>query len=126
LVDPETIWFGCLDQIATDLVFFFLLFRPQMCLEIHKDLTKCLALGKTTVIHSKKSLGRAATVLTTYLMCCHPELKPDIAIAHTRSITGTNLSIQTVKQYNHIHEFNNHQEPMDRSRASPSPSPIHY
>jgi hypothetical protein len=117
-----------LDQIATDLVLFFLLFRPQMCLEIHKDLTKCLALGKTTVIHSRKSLGRAATVLTTYLMCCHPELKPDIAIAHTRSITGTNLSIQTVKQYNHIHEFNNHQEPMDRSRASPSPSPspIHY
>jgi|TARA_B100000780_G_C21047825_1_gene420673 protein-tyrosine phosphatase len=78
-----------------------------MCLEIHTDIANCLHQGKNVIVHSRKSWGRAPTVLATYLLRVHPELKPDVAIEHVRNICGRH-AVQTVKQYNHIHEYYEH------------------
>jgi hypothetical protein len=42
-------------------------------------------------------------------MRCHPEILPDVAIDHVRSCCGRH-AVQTVKQYNHIHEFHEYQQ----------------
>lgn len=126
--------------VSRALIYILLIFKrfvffqtlcclKKMCLIIHSDLKKCLSQGKTVVMHSKKSLGRAPTVLTTYLLRCHPELIPDIAIEHVRRCCGRG-AIQTVKQYNHCHEFHEHQQQQITQKEThssiSSPVPFHH
>ena len=97
-------------------------FLSQMCLEIHTDLANCLGQGKTVVLHSRKSWGRAPTVVATYLLRVHPELQPDVAIEHVRKCCGRH-AVQTVKQYNHIHEYHEYQR--SSTTALGRASPVH-
>lgn len=71
---------------------------------IHNDMEKCLKENKTLVLVSRNGFGRAATIMATYLMKQKPTLTPDAAMEEVRDYRG-HPAIQTVKQYNFLHEY---------------------
>ena len=56
------------------------------------------------MIHSRKSWGRVPTIVATIMLHAYDELTPDQAIDQVRKLISRH-SVQTVKQYNPIHEF---------------------
>ena len=60
-------------------------------------------------MHSRKSWGRVPTIVATLMLKAYSLLTPDQAIDQVRKIV-TRHSVQTVKQYNHIHEFDAHRK----------------
>ena len=79
----------------------------QVELDIHLNVMHLLSKGHRVVMHSRKSWGRVPTIVSTMLLRSHPAMVPDQAIAQVRKILSRH-SVQTVKQYNHIHEFDEH------------------
>ena len=71
---------------------------------IHNDIEKCLKENKALILVSRNGFGRAATIMATYLMKQKPNLKPDAAMEEVRDYRG-HPAIQTVKQYNFLHDY---------------------
>lgn len=90
-------------------------------MDLHSDLAECLAQGRRVVIHSRKSWGRAPTAVATFILRAHPEVTPDVAIEHVRACCGRH-AVQTVKQYNHVHEYDEHRKTVATAKAA-APGP---
>ena len=71
---------------------------------IHNDIEKCLKANKTLILVSRNGFGRAATIMATYLIKQKPNLTPDAAMEEVRDYRG-HPAIQTVKQYNFLHDY---------------------
>lgn len=102
----------------------------QTELAIHAKVIQCLSEGRNVMMHSRKSWGRVPTIVATMMLSAHPDLTPDRAIDLVRRAVSRH-SVQTVKQYNHIHEFDAYRkkdkeqlELEDKSQASSNPTPI--
>jgi|EP00945_MAST-04E_sp_MAST-4E-sp1_P004495 protein-tyrosine phosphatase len=74
------------------------------CAIIHERLQNCIRSGKTVLMSSKLGYGRAPTVLAAYLLAQTKGLSPDQAMQLVREARG-NAAVQTVKQYNFLHEY---------------------
>ena len=94
----------------------------QVCLALHSDLAECLAQGRRVVIHSRKSWGRAPTAVATFILRAHPEVTPDVAIEHVRACCGRH-AVQTVKQYNHVHEYDEHRKAVAAAQTAAAVRP---
>ncbi|CAH1792013.1 unnamed protein product [Owenia fusiformis] len=60
--------------------------------------------GKKSLIHCFGGLGRACLVACCFLLYMDPTCTPEVAIAKVQQIRGPR-AIQSVKQYNQIHDF---------------------
>eukprot|EP00741_Cyanophora_paradoxa_P006689 tig00001030_g6470.t1 len=58
---------------------------------------------RKSLIHCRGGLGRSGTVLAVYIMCRFPDLSAEATIEKLRALRGPG-AIQTVKQYNLLHE----------------------
>jgi hypothetical protein len=67
-------------------------------------------------MHSRKSWGRVPTIVATLLLKAYSLLTPDQAIDQVRKIVSRH-AVQTVKQYNHIHEFDAHRKKEATAKA---------
>eukprot|EP00735_Rhodelphis_limneticus_P011211 TRINITY_DN4280_c0_g1::TRINITY_DN4280_c0_g1_i1::g.8030::m.8030 TRINITY_DN4280_c0_g1::TRINITY_DN4280_c0_g1_i1::g.8030 ORF type:complete len:218 (-),score=41.38,sp/Q9MYN5/CDKN3_PIG/39.13/1e-41,CDKN3/PF05706.7/2.3e-27,DSPc/PF00782.15/1e-10,Y_phosphatase/PF00102.22/5.9e-10,Y_phosphatase3/PF13350.1/0.96,Y_phosphatase3/PF13350.1/0.0088,PTPlike_phytase/PF14566.1/2.5e-05 TRINITY_DN4280_c0_g1_i1:73-726(-) len=67
-------------------------------------LKECIAQNHKVVVHCKGGLGRTGAVLAGFFLTANPTMTADEAIEHVRALRG-NGAIQTVKQYNFVHDF---------------------
>ena len=79
----------------------------QIVLKLHALMDHLLSQGRSVVICSTRGLGRAPTVLATYLLYHKPDMGADEAINYIRKARG-HAAVQTVKQYNFCCDFREH------------------
>ncbi|XP_071413339.1 cyclin-dependent kinase inhibitor 3 isoform X2 [Pithys albifrons albifrons] len=75
-----------------------------MCCKILEELRSCLENNRRTVIHCYGGLGRSCLVAACLLLQLSDTLAPQQAIESLRNLRGSG-AIQTIKQYNYLHEF---------------------
>ncbi|XP_030174998.1 cyclin-dependent kinase inhibitor 3 isoform X2 [Lynx canadensis] len=74
------------------------------CCEIMEELTICLKNNRKTLIHCYGGLGRSCLVAACLLLYLSDTVSPEQAIDSLRDLRGSG-AIQTIKQYNYLHEF---------------------
>ncbi|XP_063040413.1 cyclin-dependent kinase inhibitor 3 isoform X4 [Engraulis encrasicolus] len=74
------------------------------CCAILEELQECLQANRRTVIHCYGGLGRSALIAACLLLQLSVSMTPNKAIEILRELRGGG-AIQTVKQYNFLHEF---------------------
>ncbi|XP_029972035.1 cyclin-dependent kinase inhibitor 3 [Salarias fasciatus] len=91
----------------------------EYCCEILDDLRECLEEKRRTVIHCYAGLGRSALIAACLLLQLSLLLTPSEVIEILRDLRGGG-AVQTVKQYNFIHEFRSNYAEYLESRESSS------
>ncbi|KAG5265610.1 hypothetical protein AALO_G00244380 [Alosa alosa] len=76
---------------------------PQCC-QILEELQASLQANRRTIIHCYGGLGRSALIVACLLLQLSVSMTPNKAIEILRELRGGG-AIQTVKQYNFLHEF---------------------
>ncbi|XP_028845622.1 cyclin-dependent kinase inhibitor 3 [Denticeps clupeoides] len=76
---------------------------PQCC-QILEELQASLQASRRTVIHCYGGLGRSGLIAACLLLQLSVSMTPNKAIEILRELRGAG-AIQTVKQYNFLHEF---------------------
>ncbi|XP_062850946.1 cyclin-dependent kinase inhibitor 3 [Trichomycterus rosablanca] len=76
----------------------------QQCTRILEELHLCLHHQHRTVIHCYGGLGRSGLIAACLLLQLSASMTPSKAIEILREVRGSR-AIQTVKQYNFLHEF---------------------
>ncbi|XP_027758659.1 cyclin-dependent kinase inhibitor 3 isoform X3 [Empidonax traillii] len=74
------------------------------CCKILEELRSCLENNRKTVIHCYGGLGRSCLVAACLLLQLSDTLAPQQVIESLRNLRGSG-AIQTIKQYNFLHEF---------------------
>uniref|UniRef100_A0A452E4J6 Cyclin-dependent kinase inhibitor 3 n=1 Tax=Capra hircus TaxID=9925 RepID=A0A452E4J6_CAPHI len=74
------------------------------CCEIMEELEVCLKNNRKTLIHCYGGLGRSCLVAACLLLYLSDTVSPQQAIDSLRDLRGSG-AIQTIKQYNYLHEF---------------------
>ncbi|XP_020938951.1 cyclin-dependent kinase inhibitor 3 isoform X4 [Sus scrofa] len=74
------------------------------CCEIMEELEICLQNNRKTLIHCYGGLGRSCLVAACLLLYLSDTVSPQQAIDSLRDLRGSG-AIQTIKQYNYLHEF---------------------
>ncbi|EDL88327.1 cyclin-dependent kinase inhibitor 3 (predicted), isoform CRA_b [Rattus norvegicus] len=74
------------------------------CWEIMEELATCLKNNRKTLIHCYGGLGRSCLVAACLLLYLSDSISPQQAIDSLRDVRGSG-AIQTIKQYNYLHEF---------------------
>ncbi|XP_010370357.1 cyclin-dependent kinase inhibitor 3 isoform X1 [Rhinopithecus roxellana] len=74
------------------------------CCEIMEELTICLKNYRKTLIHCYGGVGRSCLVAACLLLYLSDTISPEQAIDSLRDLRGSG-AIQTIKQYNYLHEF---------------------
>ncbi|XP_058522442.1 cyclin-dependent kinase inhibitor 3 isoform X2 [Ochotona princeps] len=74
------------------------------CCEIMEELSACLKNNRKTLIHCYGGLGRSCLVAACLLLYLSDSVSPQQAIDSLRDLRGSG-AIQTIKQYNYLHEF---------------------
>ncbi|XP_029807385.1 cyclin-dependent kinase inhibitor 3 isoform X2 [Suricata suricatta] len=74
------------------------------CCEIMEELAICLKNNRKTLIHCYGGLGRSCLVAACLLLYLSDAVSPQQAIDSLRDLRGSG-AIQTIKQYNYLHEF---------------------
>ncbi|NXF81238.1 CDKN3 inhibitor, partial [Sclerurus mexicanus] len=74
------------------------------CCKILEELRSCLENNRKTVIHCYGGLGRSCLVAACLLLQLSDTLAPQQVIESLRNLRGSG-AIQTIKQYNYLHEF---------------------
>ncbi|XP_057579968.1 cyclin-dependent kinase inhibitor 3 isoform X5 [Hippopotamus amphibius kiboko] len=74
------------------------------CCEIMEELEICLKNNRKTLIHCYGGLGRSCLVAACLLLYLSDTVSPQQAIDSLRDLRGSG-AIQTIKQYNYLHEF---------------------
>ncbi|XP_037011711.2 cyclin-dependent kinase inhibitor 3 isoform X2 [Artibeus jamaicensis] len=74
------------------------------CCEIMEALTICLKNNRKTLIHCYGGIGRSCLVAACLLLYLSDTVSPQQAIDSLRDLRGSG-AIQTIKQYNYLHEF---------------------
>ncbi|XP_040825277.1 cyclin-dependent kinase inhibitor 3 isoform X3 [Ochotona curzoniae] len=74
------------------------------CCEIMEELAACLKNNRKTLIHCYGGLGRSCLVAACLLLYLSDSVSPQQAIDSLRDLRGSG-AIQTIKQYNYLHEF---------------------
>nr|XP_020017612.1 cyclin-dependent kinase inhibitor 3 [Castor canadensis] len=74
------------------------------CCEIMEELAICLKNNRKTLIHCYGGLGRSCLVAACLLLYLSDTVSPQQAIDSLRDVRGSG-AIQTIKQYNYLHEF---------------------
>ncbi|XP_025725807.1 cyclin-dependent kinase inhibitor 3 isoform X2 [Callorhinus ursinus] len=74
------------------------------CCEIMEELAVCLKNNRKTLIHCYGGLGRSCLVAACLLLYLSDTVSPQQAIDSLRDLRGSG-AIQTIKQYNYLHEF---------------------
>ncbi|KAK7806385.1 hypothetical protein U0070_024732 [Myodes glareolus] len=74
------------------------------CWEIMEELATCLKNHRKTLIHCYGGLGRSCLVAACLLLYLSDSVSPQQAIDSLRDVRGSG-AIQTIKQYNYLHEF---------------------
>ncbi|GAB1298767.1 Cyclin-dependent kinase inhibitor 3 [Apodemus speciosus] len=74
------------------------------CWEIMEELATCLKNSRKTLIHCYGGLGRSCLVAACLLLYLSDSISPQQAIDSLRDVRGSG-AIQTIKQYNYLHEF---------------------
>ncbi|XP_036055347.1 cyclin-dependent kinase inhibitor 3 isoform X2 [Onychomys torridus] len=74
------------------------------CWEIMEELATCLKSNRKTLIHCYGGLGRSCLVAACLLLYLSDSVSPQQAIDSLRDLRGSG-AIQTIKQYNYLHEF---------------------
>ncbi|XP_062905149.1 cyclin-dependent kinase inhibitor 3 [Mobula hypostoma] len=74
------------------------------CWKILEELRICLENSKTTLIQCYGGLGRSCLIAACLLLQLADTMLPEAAINLLRELRGTR-AIQTVKQYNYLHDF---------------------
>ncbi len=67
-------------------------------------LKRLLTAGRIVVVHCYGGLGRTGLVTACFLLSLSPSMTPQEAIERVRTVRGAR-AIQSVKQYNFVHEF---------------------
>ncbi|XP_058422931.1 cyclin-dependent kinase inhibitor 3 isoform X3 [Diceros bicornis minor] len=91
------------------------------CCEIMEELAICLKNNRKTLIHCYGGLGRSCLVAACLLLYLSDTVSPQQAIDSLRDLRGSG-AIQTIKQYNYLHEFREKQAAYLSSRDSRSRS----
>ncbi|KAK3553901.1 hypothetical protein QTP70_013291 [Hemibagrus guttatus] len=76
----------------------------HQCMRILDELQHCLHTQRRTIIHCYGGLGRSGLVAACLLLQLSVSMTPTKAIEILRELRGGG-AIQTVKQYNFLHEF---------------------
>ncbi|XP_042722588.1 cyclin-dependent kinase inhibitor 3 isoform X2 [Lagopus leucura] len=74
------------------------------CCTILEELRSCLESNRKTIIHCYGGLGRSCLIAACLLLQLSDVVTPQQAIDSLRELRGSR-AIQTVKQYNYIHDF---------------------
>ncbi|NXP26486.1 CDKN3 inhibitor, partial [Scytalopus superciliaris] len=74
------------------------------CCKILEELRSCLENNRKTLIHCYGGLGRSCLVAACLLLQLSDTLAPQQVIESLRNLRGSG-AIQTIKQYNYLHEF---------------------
>ncbi|XP_066886773.1 cyclin-dependent kinase inhibitor 3 isoform X2 [Kogia breviceps] len=74
------------------------------CCDIMEELEICLKNNRKTLIHCYGGLGRSCLVAACLLLYLSDTVSPQQAIDSLRDLRGSG-AIQTIKQYNYLHEF---------------------
>ncbi|XP_015988300.1 cyclin-dependent kinase inhibitor 3 isoform X1 [Rousettus aegyptiacus] len=74
------------------------------CCEIMEELAICLKNNRKTLIHCYGGVGRSCLVAACLLLYLSDTVSPQQAIDSLRDLRGSG-AIQTIKQYNYLHEF---------------------
>ncbi|XP_003206874.1 cyclin-dependent kinase inhibitor 3 isoform X4 [Meleagris gallopavo] len=74
------------------------------CCTILEELRSCLESNRKTIIHCYGGLGRSCLIAACLLLQLSDAVTPQQAIDSLRELRGSR-AIQTIKQYNYIHDF---------------------
>ncbi|NXQ88770.1 CDKN3 inhibitor, partial [Nyctibius grandis] len=74
------------------------------CCRILEELRCCLDSNRRTIIHCYGGLGRSCLIAACLLLQLSDTLAPQQAIDSLRNLRGSG-AIQTIKQYNYLHDF---------------------
>ncbi|KFP25662.1 Cyclin-dependent kinase inhibitor 3, partial [Colius striatus] len=74
------------------------------CCKILEELRSCLENNRKTIIHCYGGLGRSCLIAACLLLQLSDMLAPQEAIDTLRHLRGSG-AIQTIKQYNYLHDF---------------------
>ncbi|XP_065694934.1 cyclin-dependent kinase inhibitor 3 isoform X2 [Patagioenas fasciata] len=74
------------------------------CCKILEELKNCLESNRKTIIHCYGGLGRSCLIAACLLLRLSDALAPQQAIDSLRNLRGSG-AIQTIKQYNYLHDF---------------------
>ncbi|NXC46390.1 CDKN3 inhibitor, partial [Penelope pileata] len=74
------------------------------CCKILEDLRSCLEGNHKTIVHCYGGLGRSCLIAACLLLQLLDVVTPQQAIDRLRDLRGPG-AIQTIKQYNYIHDF---------------------
>ncbi|XP_038141089.1 cyclin-dependent kinase inhibitor 3 [Cyprinodon tularosa] len=91
----------------------------EQCCQILMELQRCLESNRRTVIHCYGGLGRSAFIAACLLLQLSSTLTANQAIEFLREHRGGS-AIQTVKQYNFLHEFREKYAAYNETREAPN------
>ncbi|XP_023579536.1 cyclin-dependent kinase inhibitor 3 isoform X2 [Octodon degus] len=91
------------------------------CCQVMEELATCLGNNRKTLIHCYGGLGRSCLVAACLLLYLSDTVSPQQAIDTLRDVRGSG-AIQTIKQYNYLHEFREKLDAYLSSRESLSRS----
>ncbi|XP_054894592.1 cyclin-dependent kinase inhibitor 3 [Poeciliopsis prolifica] len=91
----------------------------EQCCQILDQLQVCLEKNRKTVVHCYEGLGRSALIAACLLLHLSPTMTADKAIEILKEHRGGG-AIQTVKQYNFLHEFKEKYAAYRESREAPA------
>ncbi|NXP51822.1 CDKN3 inhibitor, partial [Heliornis fulica] len=74
------------------------------CCTILEELRSCLQSNRKTIIHCYGGLGRSCLIAACLLLQLSDALTPQQVIDNLRNLRGSG-AIQTIKQYNYLHDF---------------------
>nr|XP_025036897.1 cyclin-dependent kinase inhibitor 3 isoform X4 [Pelodiscus sinensis] len=74
------------------------------CCTILEELKGCLETNRKTLIHCFGGLGRSCLIVACLLLQLSDAMEPQEAIETLRDLRGSG-AIQTIKQYNYLHDF---------------------
>ncbi|XP_010185984.1 PREDICTED: cyclin-dependent kinase inhibitor 3 [Mesitornis unicolor] len=74
------------------------------CCKILEDLRSCLENNRKTIVHCYGGLGRSCLIAACLLLQLLDTLTPQQVIDDLRNLRGSG-AIQTIKQYNYLHDF---------------------
>ncbi|CAN7998484.1 unnamed protein product [Ixodes hexagonus] len=78
----------------------------QQLMTILKEIGQVIGEGKRALVHCFGGLGRTGVVAACLLLNLDDSMTPEHAVRKVQELRGTR-AIQTVKQYNFIHDFRN-------------------
>ncbi|XP_070576947.1 cyclin-dependent kinase inhibitor 3-like [Ptychodera flava] len=74
------------------------------CMKLLEELRVCLMSGRRSLIHCYGGLGRSCVVAVCLMLMMDENMEVEEAIQRVRTLRGSG-AIQTVKQYNFVHDF---------------------